>query len=576
MAYAYVESLLTKCTNFSHIKQLQAHLTTTGLFQLYPSRAKFLDFCAVSSAGSLHYATSIFRRIPFPLTNDWNAVIRGLAQSDRPIDAVAGFAQMLRAHCRPDALTCSFALKACARALALLQAVQIHSGVVRFGFGSDVLLRTTLLDAYAKCGELGHARKVFDEMELRDVACWNVLIAGFAQGNRPMEALELFKKMREAKTEPNDVTVLGAISACSQLGAIEEGERVHNYIRTKNLDSNTSVCNAVIDMYAKCGLLDRAHKVFDEMTCPKTLVTWNTMIMALAMHGEGVKALDLFKQMPHSRITPDSVSYLVALCACNHAGMVEEGMRLYESMEKHGVSKNVKHYGCMVDMLGRSGRLGEAYDLVVSMPLAPDVVLWQTLLGACKTHKALDMAEKAANKLIEMGSNSCGDYVLLSNLYAVHKKWPEVGRVREAMKSRDIKKVPGFSYVEINGAMHKFVNGDKNHPEWHTIHAKLGEIWVGICRLGYAPETEYVLHDIEEEEKENVLPYHSEKLAVAFALISTGEGRRISVNKNIRICGDCHVVMKLVSKMYGREIIVRDRTRFHRFRDGSCSCRDYW
>ncbi|XP_031118606.1 pentatricopeptide repeat-containing protein At1g34160 [Ipomoea triloba] len=573
---AYVESLLPKCTSFSHVKQLQAHLITTGLFHFYPSRAKFLDFCAASSAGSFQYAAFIFRRIPVPCTNDWNAIIRGLAQSDQPIDAVVCYARMLRARCKPDALTCSFTLKACARALARFPTGQIHAGVVRFGFSSDILLRTTLLDAYAKCGDLDHARKVFEEMAMRDVASWNALIAGLAQGNRPSEALELFKEMKEANSEPNDITVLGALSACSQLGAITEGQKVHEYIRMKNLGYNVIVCNAVIDMYAKCGLVDRAHQVFDEMRCPKSLVTWNTMIMALAMHGDGVKALKLFERMSQTGMKPDSVSYLAALCACNHSGMVEEGMRLYESMEKYGVSKKVKHYGSMVDLLGRAGRLKEAYDIIVSMPMAPDVVLWQTLLGACKTYGNVDMAEKAADKLIEMGSNSCGDFVLLSNLYAAHKRWADVGRVRQAMKSRDVKKVPGFSYVEVNGVIYKFVNGDKSHSDWNAIYGKLDEIWFRISEYGYVPETNYVLHDIEQEEKENALSYHSEKLAVAFALIRTGDRTPISVNKNIRICGDCHIVIKLVSKIYEREIIVRDRTRFHRFKDGSCSCRDYW
>ncbi|XP_019152820.1 PREDICTED: pentatricopeptide repeat-containing protein At1g34160 [Ipomoea nil] len=573
---AYVESLLPKCTSFSHVKQLQAHLITTGLFHFYPSRAKFLDFCAASAAGSFQYAAFIFRRIPLPCTNDWNAIIRGLAQSDQPIDAVACYVRMLRARCNPDALTCSFTLKACARALARFPTVQIHSGVVRFGFSSDILLRTTLLDAYAKCGDLDHARKVFEEMEMRDVASWNALIAGLAQGNRPSEALELFKKMREANIEPNDVTVLGALSACSQLGAITEGQKVHEYIRMKNLGYNVIVCNAVIDMYAKCGFVDRAHQVFDEMRCSKSLVTWNTMIMALAMHGDGVKALELFERMAQTGMKPDSVSYLAALCACNHSGMVEEGMKLYQSMEKYGESKKVKHYGTMVDLLGRAGRLKEAYHIIVTMPMAPDMVLWQTLLGACKTYGNVDMAEKAADKLIEMGSNSCGDFVLLSNLYASHKRWADVGRVRQAMKNRDVKKVPGFSYVEVNGVMYKFVNGDKSHPDWIAIYGKLDEIWVRISEYGYVPETNYVLHDIEQEDKENALSYHSEKLAVAFALISTGDRTPISVNKNIRICGDCHIVIKLVSKIYEREIIVRDRTRFHRFKDGSCSCRDYW
>ncbi|CAK9174179.1 unnamed protein product [Ilex paraguariensis] len=573
---ASIESLLQKCTALTHIKQLQAHLLTTGLFQFYPSRSKLLDFCATSSAGSLPYATHIFHHIPFPATNDWNAIIRGLAQSHQPTNAITCYISMSRAPCKPDALTCSFALKACARALARSEALQVFSQVIRLGFKADVLLQTTLLDVFAKTGDLNNACYVFDEMGMRDIASWNALIAGLAQGSRPSDALELFKKMKVEGLKANDVTVLGALSACSQLGAIKEGESVYNYIRDERLDDNVIVCNAVIDMYAKCGIVEKAYWVFDNMSCRKSLVTWNTMIMAFAMYGDGVKALELFKQMVQAGAVPDSVSYLAALCACNHAGMVDEGVRLFESMAVCGVSRNVKHYGSVVDLLGRAGRLEEAYKIINSMPMVPDVVLWQTLLGACKTYGNVDMAEKASRKLVEMGSNSCGDFVLLSNVYAGHERWEDVGRVREAMKNRDVKKVPGFSYIEVDNVIYKFVNGDQNHPKWREIYMKLDEIRFRIKEFGYVAETNYVLHDIGQEEKENALCYHSEKLAVAFGLISTSDGSTINVNKNLRICGDCHVVIKLISKIYGREIIVRDRTRFHRFKEGSCSCRDYW
>ncbi|KAL7085607.1 hypothetical protein ACP275_14G290800 [Erythranthe tilingii] len=373
---------------------------------------------------------------------------------------------------------------------------------------------------------------------------------------------------------PNEVTVLGALSACSQLGATKEGDKVYEYIRKKFLDKNVIVCNAVIDMYAKCGAVDKAYTMFEGMNCSKSIITWNTMIMGFAMDGNGVKALQLFNRMSWSM--PDGVTYLAALCACNHTGLVDEGVRLFELMEKNGVSKNVKHYGSVVDLLGRAGRLDEAYKIIESMPMFPDVVLWQTLLGASKTYGNVEMAEKASRKLVEMGSSTCGDFVLLSNVYAAHERWNDVGRVRDAMKTRDVKKVPGFSYTEMNGVIFQFFNGDKSHPLWREIYAKLEEIGFRIRELGYEAETNYVLHDIGHEEKENALSHHSEKLAVAFGLISTDENSPISVNKNLRICGDCHAVIKLVSKLYNREIIVRDRTRFHRFKEGSCSCRDYW
>ncbi|KAL8096437.1 pentatricopeptide repeat-containing protein At1g34160 [Apium graveolens] len=572
---SHIYSLLKNCTTLSRIKLLQSNLIITGSFT-YFSRSKLLDFCATSPAGDLSYAVYIFQQIRFPATNDWNAIIRGLAITPQPTNAVTWFVSMSRASCKPDALTCSFVLKACARALAVFEAREVQAQVLRYGFVFDVLLQTTLLDVYAKSGDLDSARNVFDEMSVRDVACWNVLIYGLAQGSRASDALMMYKEMEVMGLRPDEVTVLGALSACSQLGAIREGERVVDFIRVEGMDCNVQVCNAVIDMYAKCGLVDKAFWVFSSMKCRKCIVTWNTMIMALAMQGDGVKAIELFDRMGEEGMVADSVSYLGVLCACNHAGMVEDGVRLFESMGKSGVSRNVKHYGSVVDLLGRAGRLQEAYDIVNELPMVPDLVLWQTLLGASKTYGNVEMAEKASRKLEEMGSSSCGDFVLLSNVYAAQERWKDVGRVREAMKSRDVRKIPGFSYIEAGGVMHKFVNGDRNHLFQDQIYRKLDEISFRIKEHGYMAETSYVLHDIGEGEKENALWHHSEKLAVAYGLIATDEKSAIQVNKNIRICGDCHVVFKFISKVYEREIIVRDRTRFHRFKEGCCSCRDYW
>ncbi|CAM8990283.1 unnamed protein product [Rhodiola kirilowii] len=245
-------------------------------------------------------------------------------------------------------------------------------------------------------------------------------------------------------------------------------------------------------------------------------------------------------------------------------------------MAKKGVNPSIKHFGSVVDLLGRAGRLREAYEIITSMCTDPDTVLWQTMLGASKTHGNVEMAEIASKKLEEMGSKACGDFVLLSNIYAARGRWDDVGRVREAMKSKDVKKIPGFSYVDVGGIMHKFVNGDQSHPSWEEIYRKLDEIRFRIREYGYIAETNIVLHDIGEEDKENALCHHSEKLAVAFGLISTSKDTSIQVIKNLRICGDCHAMIKLIAKIYNREIIVRDRSRFHKFNDGECSCGDYW
>ncbi|KAL1325854.1 hypothetical protein AAHE18_13G189400 [Arachis hypogaea] len=514
----HVESLLQKCNSLIQIMilktesdrlQFQAHLITTGKFQSHHSRTKLIELCTLSpAAGNLSFAAEIFRQI--------------------------------------DALTCSFALKACTRALALFEGTQIHSQILRFGFDADVLLVTTLLDVYAKIGNLDAAKQVFDEMSIRDIASWNVMIFGLAQGSWPNEAIDLFNRMKE---EPDEVTVIEALSACSQLGAVRQGEIVHRYIVDEKLDMNGIVCNAAIDMYRKCDFVDKAYLVFNKMSCKNTLITWNTMIMAFAMNGDGYKALDLLDQMVLEGMLPDDVSYLSALCACNHAGLVEEGVRLLDTMIECGVKPNVKYYGTVVDLLGRAGRLQEAYDIINSMPMMPDIVFWQTLLGASKTYGNVEMAEIASKKLVEMGSNASGDIVLLSNV----QRWHDVGRVRETMKNSDVKKVPGFSYTEIDGKMH------------NSIYMKLDEIRFKIKAYGYDAETNLVLHDIGDEDKENVLNFHSEKLAVAYSLI-----------KPFRICVDCHAMLKIISKIYSREIIVRDRARFHRFKEGECSWRDYW
>ncbi|KAK4800647.1 hypothetical protein SAY86_021134 [Trapa natans] len=574
------DCLLRRCASLSHVKQLYSHLITTGLFLSDPTaRSRLLDLCASSPFGDLTLASVILRRIPRPLTNDFNALLRGAAVSLHPLRSIDWYVNALRTCTRGvDALSCSFALKACARALARPEATQLHRHAVGFGFYADVLLLTTLLDGYAKVGDLEAAWKVFDEMPRRDIASWNALITGLAQGSRPHEAMALFKRMRDNEgMKPNEVTVLGALSACSQLGAIGEGEMVHEYIRHENLDANVQVCNVVIDMYSKCGFVDRAFEVFNSMPCRKELITWNTMIMGFAMQGDGHRAIELFERMDQNGGTrPDAVSYLAVLCACNHAGLVVEGLRLFYSISDSGMAPNIKHYGTIVDLLGRAGRINEAYNIITSMPEMPDAVLWQSLLGACKTYGNVEMAETASRNLVEIGSRSCGDFVLLSNVYAARARWSDVGRVREAMKSRDVKKIPGFSYTEVDGCIHKFNNGDQNHERSGEIYRKLDEIKAHVKEYGYVAGTNYVLHDIGEEEKENAIHYHSEKLAVAYGLMRVPEGSPIRVIKNLRICGDCHDMIKLISEIYCREIIVRDRTRFHKFSLGSCSCQDYW
>ncbi|KAK8948287.1 Pentatricopeptide repeat-containing protein [Platanthera guangdongensis] len=568
-----LDSILHRCSSLSHLKQLHAQLVAGGLFQLLPTiRSKLTELFAVSSFGDLPHATNMLRLTLSPTTNDFNALLRGLSVSPDPSPALSLYSHLLLSS-RPDALSLSFTLKSAARLSSLSAASHIHSHLLRLGLSADVRLLTTLIDAYAKSCRSDLALLAFDEMPVRDIATWNALLASLL----PHQSLSLFRRLRHnppsPRESPDAVTVVAALSACAQLGALDEGASVHAFSRSLGLDADNRVRNALIDMYAKCGDISRALSIFRTLDS-KTLVSWNAAIMTLALHGRGRDALQLFDEMLRSSpVEPDAVTYLAVLCGCTHAGLVDDGLRIFRSMR---VPRTVKHYGTVVDLLGRAGRLSEAYGMVATMPFTPDAVLYQTLLGACKTYGDDTMAELVSEKLQEMGSNGCGEYVLLSNVYASKARWADVGRVRDAMRKGDVRKVPGFSYMEFGGSVHRFVNGDRGHLRWREIYEKLEEMGARIKLLGYVADTRNVLHDIGEEEKENALNHHSEKLAMAFGLISIPQGYPIRVNKNLRICGDCHSLAKFVSKAYDRVIIIRDRARFHHFEGGDCSCRDYW
>lgn len=348
------------------------------------------------------------------------------------------------------------------------------------------------------------------------------------------------------------------------------------YMLKVGLTGNMHASNSLLDLYAKCGSIREAQKVFEELE-EKSVVSWTCIIVGLAVNGFGKKALELFKQMERERLVPTEITFVGVLYACSHCGMVDDGFEYFRRMkEEYGIMPQIEHYGCMVDLLGRAGKVKEAYEYIRKMPMQPNAVIWRTLLGACTIHGHLALGEVARTHLLELEPRHSGDYVLLSNLYASERRWSDVQKVRKTMLKEGVRKTPGYSLVELGNRVYEFVMGDRSHPQSEQVYAKLAEITKLLRLEGYVPHTVNVLADIEEEEKENALSYHSEKIAIAFMLINTPSGTPIRVVKNLRVCADCHLAIKLISKVYSREIIVRDRSRFHHFSDGSCSCNDYW
>lgn len=439
---------------------------------------------------------------------------------------------------------------------------------------------TTMLTCYAKHGKLREARLLFDGMEgNRDVVVWNVMIDGYAQNGFPNECLLLFRRMLVEKVKPNVITLLPVLSSCGQVGALESGRWVHSYIKNGKdgvVGVEVRVGTALVDMYCKCGSLEDARKVFDKID-GKDVVAWNSMIMGYAVNGLSEEALKLFHEMHGEGVRPSYVTFIALLTACGHSGLVTKGWEMFNLMKnEYKMEPRVEHFGCMVNLLGRAGRLQEAYDLVRSMNIDPDPVIWGTLLWACRLHNNISLGEEIAEFLLSNDLASSGTYVLLSNIYAAAGNWDGAAKVRSLMKDSGVEKEPGCSIIEVNNRVHEFIAGDLKHPKSKDIYLMLEEMNSWLKGKGYTPKTDVVLHDIGEEQKELSLEVHSEKLALAFGLISTRPGTTVKIVKNLRVCLDCHAVMKMISKITGRRIVMRDRNRFHHFDNGSCSCGDFW
>ncbi|XP_057972325.1 pentatricopeptide repeat-containing protein At1g08070, chloroplastic-like [Malania oleifera] len=441
----------------------------------------------------------------------------------------------------------------------------------------NIVSWNSMLAGYVKCGSVKDAFKLFRDMPRRDVVSWNTMLACYAQCGKSNEALDLFDEMRAAGIMPTEATVVSLLSACAHLGALSQGLRVHAYINERKIEVNSIVGTALVDMYCKCGSISRATKAFNSMQC-KDVLAWNTIISGMAMHGHVKEAQQLFNEMQEKGVAPNDITFVAMLGAFSHAGMVEEGGRLLACMSStYGIDPKVEHYGCVLDLLGRAGRLEEAIELIGSMPMEPTAGAWGALLGGCRIHGNVEVGKRVGKHLINLQPHHSGRYILLSNIYAAAKQWDEARKVRNLMKAKGVPKVPGVSVIELKGTVHRFVAGDWSHPESIYIYEKLSEMSSRLkTAVGYLPDTEQVLLDIEDEEKEHVLSVHSEKLAIAYGFLHLGPDETIRIVKNLRVCRDCHHVTKLLSKVYGREVIVRDRNRFHHFKNGGCSCLDFW
>lgn len=492
--------------------------------------------------GFLVEARGVLDEMPFRDVVSWNSMVAGYAQNGLFDDALEVCRNMQSFNVKPNAGTMA----------SLLPAVS-NTSSENVMFVKDVFTNSR-----------------------ESLVSWNVMIAVYVNNSMPAEAVEIYLQMESSGIDPDAITISSVLPACGDLSALFLGRRIHEYVEKKRLRPNLSLENALLDMYAKCGCLQDAREVFDQMQC-RDVVSWTSIISAYGMSGQGGDAVLLFSSMLDSGLTPDSIAFVSVLSACSHAGLLDKGQHYFKLMtEGYRILPRLEHFACMVDLLGRAGQVDEAYNIVKQMPIEPNERVWGALLSACRVYSNMDIGVIAADHLFQLAPEQAGYYVLLSNIYAKAGRWKAVTNIRSIMKGRGIKKIPGISNVELNNRVHHFLAGDQLHPQSKEIYEELNVLIGKMKEMGYVPETDTALHDVEEEDKENHLAVHSEKLAIAFVIINTEPGAPIRITKNLRVCGDCHIAAKLISKIAEREIVVRDTNRFHHFQNGVCSCGDYW
>ncbi|KAK8933797.1 Pentatricopeptide repeat-containing protein [Platanthera zijinensis] len=569
-------SLLRAGPRIRPLTQIHARLVVSGN---HPGRSLLTKFLTLAvSSGHPLYARRLLPSVPNPDAFLFVSLIRASSRSPLPFHSIHFYRLMLSFSIPPSNFSFTSVLKSCADISASQLGRIIHTHVITSGFDADRFVQSALVVFYSKNGSLDVARKVFDRMPDRSVVSWNSMISGYEQNGLAGSAITVFNLMTKEEMEPDSATLAIVVSACSQLGDMDLGKWVHeNYIKGKIFPLGVVLGSSLVNMYARCGHVRRAREVFDGLE-DRNVVAWTAMIAGYGMHGFAEEAMELFQRMQIYGPSPNDITFVAVLSACAHAGMIDGGREAFESMKRdYGFVPRTEHHVCMVDLYGRAGLLQEAIQFIADqIPGEPGAAVWTALLGACKMHKDFDRAAEFSCKLLALEPENPSHYVLLSNIYALAGKMDQVEKIRDAMISRGWRKQAGYSLIEIDHVSFLFRMGDTSHPQTAEIYRYLEELVCRIREAGYEPETDSVLHELEEEEREVAVRFHSEKLALAFGLMSTGGGTSIRIVKNLRMCGDCHLAFKFVSGVTGRELIVRDKLRFHRFEGGVCSCQDYW
>ncbi|XP_077217125.1 pentatricopeptide repeat (PPR) superfamily protein [Tasmannia lanceolata] len=565
----------TKCGNVEDVVGLFRRMSIRDVISWTGMVTGFMKFGLVESA------VEVFNQMPGRNCVSYNALLAGFCLNGEASRALEFFRGMVEDGVELSDFTLTSVVNACGMLSKMEESEQIHAFVLKVGFGYNARIEAALLDMCTKCGRIADADKMFSRWvhDKSHLIAWTSLICGYARNGQPDKAMALFCAMHMEEELIMDEFVLATIlSVFGTLGFDRMGKQIHCHVVKYGLLSDLAVGNASISMYSKCGNMEDAIKIFNLMP-ERDIVSWNTLIAGHLLHRQGDKALDVWTKMENMGPKPDHITFISILSSCRYtkSKSVDTCRTLFHSMKSnYGIEPTSEHYAAMVDVLGYWGCFNDAEELIKNMCFKPDALVWRALLDSCRLRSNMILGRQAAQHLLTLEPRDPSMYVLVSNLYSASGRWHCSERVREDMREKGWRKHPARSWIIHQDRVHSFYTRDRSHSQAKDILSGLEILIVECLKVGYVPDTSFVLHEVEEYQKKDFLFYHSAKLAATYGLLMTVPGRPVRVMKNINLCGDCHTFLKCVSSVTGREIYVRDSTGFHYFRSGECSCGDYW
>lgn len=449
-----------------------------------------------NKCGKLDYGLYMFGKMRTPDVVSWTTIVTTYIQMGKEECGIQAFKRMQESNVVPNEYTFAAVISGCANLARLKWGEQLHAHVLRVGFLNALSVANSIMTMYSKCGELPSVSKIFCSMNFRDIITWSTIIAAYSQVGYGEEAFEYLSRMRSEGPKPNEFALASVLSVCGSMAILEQGKQLHAHVLSVGLEHTSMVCSALIIMYAKCGSIAEASKIFMD-SLKDDVISWTAMISGYAEHGHSQEAIELFENIQKVGLRPDSVTFIGVLTACSHAGMVDLGFHYFNSMSKdYHITPSKEHYGCMVDLLCRAGRLRDAERLIRSMPFQRDDVVWSTLLRACRVHGDVDCGQRAAAEVLKLDPNCAGAHITLANIFAAKGKWKEAANIRMLMKSKGVVKEPGWSSIKVKDIVFAFVAGDRSHPQGEDIYSMLEELVSGTEI--FILELDHLVTDMEE------------------------------------------------------------------------------